>query len=165
MTDLNTLTLKQTLDKLNNKKISLAELYQDLDQAVAANNKNFNIYLNLNQAAQAQSEQVQDRELKGVPIAVKDNFCTTELPTTAGSKILEKFVPPYESTVTQRLKKAGAVVYGKTNMDAWAHGSSTETSDFGRTLNPRNIEHLPGGSSGGSAAAVAGDLAIACHWQ
>ena len=161
MTDLNTLTLKQTLDKLNNKKISLAELYQDLDQAVAANNKNFNIYLNFNQTAQAQSEQVQDRELKGVPIAVKDNFCTTELPTTASSKILEKFVPPYESTVTQRLKKAGAVVYGKTNMDAWAHGSSTETSDFGRTLNPRNIEHLPGGSSGGSAAAVAGDLAIA----
>ena len=161
MTDLNTLTLKQTLDKLNNKKISLAELYQDLDQAVAANNKNFNIYLNLNQTAQEQSGQVQDRELKGVPIAVKDNFCTTELPTTAGSKILEKFVPPYESTVTQRLKKAGAVVYGKTNMDAWAHGSSTETSDFGRTLNPRNIEHLPGGSSGGSAAAVAGDLAIA----
>lgn len=157
---LNQLTLKTALDKISSKEISLKELYQDLTTAISAKNPSLNIYLNLENDPYTLANQVKDKPLKGMPIAVKDNFCTTNLPTTASSKNLETFIPPHESTVTKKLKEAGGVVFGKTNLDAWAHGSSTETSAFGRTLNPRNQDHLPGGSSGGSAAAVASDLAL-----
>lgn len=97
--------------------------------------------------------------LDGIPVAVKDLFCTRGVLTSAASKMLYNFVPPYDSSCWLKLQNAGAVLIGKANLDEFASGSSTETSAYGLTRNPFNIEHVPGGSSGGSAAAVAADLA------
>lgn len=94
--------------------------------------------------------------LAGIPIGIKDNLCTQGVPTTCASKILQNFVPPYESTVTQKLIDAGAVMVGKTNLDEFAMGGSSETSAYAKTANPWDTSRVPGGSSGGSAAAVAG---------
>ena len=157
---LNKLTLAQTIEGLKNKKFSHRELYADVQKNIEEKNKSLNIYLTLNNQALDQAEKLLNTPLAGAPIAIKDNYCTRDFRTTASAKVLDKFKPQFDATVIKKLKNAGGVMIGKTNMDAWAHGSSTETSDYGRTLNPRNTEHLPGGSSGGSAAAVAADLAI-----
>lgn len=110
-------------------------------------------------AAAAVQEKIEKGELNGVlagvPVAVKDNLCTEGMRTTCSSKILENFVPTFSAEAVVNLEKAGAVVIGKTNMDEFAMGSTTETSAYGVTRNPWNTDHVPGGSSGGSAAAVA----------
>lgn len=166
---LNTLTLKQALEKLEKKEVSLSEIYADVKTSIDTQNKKLNAYLTINEAAFEDVETLSNTDtntnaktnLMNLPIAVKDNFCTMGMRTTASAAILDEFIPEFESTATKKLQEHGGVVIGKTNLDAWAHGSSTETSDFGRTLNPRNPDYLPGGSSGGSAAAVASDMCIA----
>lgn len=131
--------------------------------------KEYNCFVTVDrEAALKRSEEVQEKinsgeltsPLAGVPVAIKDNMCTEGMLTTCSSKILENFYPTYTSQAVLNLEKAGAVILGKTNMDEFAMGSTTETSYFGATKNPWNSEHVPGGSSGGSCAAVAAEECI-----
>ncbi len=155
----NELTLKKATELLEKKDISLEDIYKDTFSAINGGKK-LNVYLTLNEKALDEAKLQVGKPFKGIPFAIKDNFLTKGMETTASSNVLKGFIPPYESTVTKKIKESGGVVIGKTNMDAWAHGSSTETSDFGPTLNPRNPGYLPGGSSGGSAAAIAANMAF-----
>jgi len=163
---LHQLSIEQIHQGLTNKDFTVQELVEHLLKRINQYNQDFNIFLTINPNAIDHARDIDKqiakhgvtKPLQGIPIAVKDNFLTKDLITTASSKLLKRYLPQYESTVTQKLRDAGAIIIGKTNMDAWAHGSSTESSDFGPTLNPWNKNHLPGGSSGGSAAAVAAQL-------
>ncbi len=166
---IHTLSISETLKGLSAKSFSSVEATKECLNASHKHNPKLNAFVTiceneaLKQAFRADELRAQGQEfpLLGIPIVVKDNFCTIGIRTTASSKMLDKFIPPYDATVIQRLKNAGAVIIGKTNMDAWAHGSSTETSDYGSSRNPWDITKSPGGSSGGSAAAVASDCTIA----
>jgi aspartyl-tRNA(Asn)/glutamyl-tRNA(Gln) amidotransferase subunit A len=167
--NINTLTILESKEGLKKRNFSSLELtIACLDQIKKTDSKlNALVTITQNQAL----EQARNADkalidgvqlpLLGIPLVIKDNFSTKGVKTTASSKVLENYIPPYDATVVKKLKDAGMVLLGKTNMDAWAHGSSTETSDFGPTKNPWNIKHLPGGSSGGSAAAVASNQCIA----
>lgn len=143
------------------KKVSVVELVQESLDAIAANESHHAI-LEVNTAALDHARELDEKiaagevegELLGVPYIAKDNFLTVGTHTTASSNILKPFEAPFESTATQKLKDAGAIMVAKANLDAFAHGSSTENSDFGPTKNPVNPDYVPGGSSGGSAAAV-----------
>ena len=151
------------------KKIKAGEItVKEAVQAVIDRAKEvepvINSYVTLDEAgAFAQAEEIQKKidageltgPLAGVPVAIKDNMCIKEQLTTCSSKILSNFKPTYTAEAVENLKKAGAVIIGKTNMDEFAMGSTTETSYYGPTRNPHNTAHVPGGSSGGSCAAVA----------
>lgn len=173
MTDLTKLTLADALDGLKAKKFSSREITQDFVQAIEAS-RVLNAYvvetpekaLEMADAADARLAKGEGGKLEGAPIGVKDLYCTKGVRTTACSNILGEFTPTYESTVTQNLWDEGAVMLGKLNMDEFAMGSSNETSRFGPPINPwrrsgDNAGLTPGGSSGGSAAAVSGDLCLA----
>jgi aspartyl-tRNA(Asn)/glutamyl-tRNA(Gln) amidotransferase subunit A len=136
---------------VRDNKLSAREVNSLYSERSRKHNPTLNAYVTLGVGIQEKSLQ----------IAIKDNFCTKGIRTTASSKLLENFIAPYESTVTYKLLDAGISPLGKTNMDAWAHGSSTETSDYGPSKNPFDISRIPGGSSGGSASAVAAGLSVA----
>lgn len=155
---LNQLTLTQALAGVAKKSFSAAEVWQACRQEIDQHNRDLNVFLSLTPDFSAATPA---GPLAGLPLALKDNFCWRGLATTASSNVLRHFQPPYTATVVDKLQTAGASFLGKTNLDAWAHGSSTVSSDFGPTKNPRNPAHFPGGSSGGSAAAVAGDFCLA----
>jgi aspartyl-tRNA(Asn)/glutamyl-tRNA(Gln) amidotransferase subunit A len=160
--NLNQLNLQEAKDGLKSKKFSSVELVSDCINQIKNNAKNINSFVTICEES-ALSEALNadlSKPLGGIPIAIKDNYCTKNIKTTASAKLLENYIPQYDATTIEKLKSAGAIIIGKTNMDAWAHGSSTETSDYGTTHNPWNLNHLPGGSSGGSAAAMAADEAI-----
>lgn len=155
---LSCLTVRQYLDGLAKKQFSAKEVATDVWTNTIHCNGMYNIFTTLlPEPAQIK----QTGALQGAPMALKDNILTKDIRTTASAKVLDSFIPPYNATIAQKLDSAGMTLVGKTNLDAWAHGSSTETSDYDRTLNPNNPEHLPGGSSGGSAAAVAANCCLA----
>ncbi len=170
MNDLNRLTIQDALTGLKRKKFSSTELVKACLRQIEKVETKIHAFITvckqeaLKQAAQADQLLVSGttkQKLLGIPISIKDNFCTKDIRTTASSKVLDNFIPPYNATVWQKLKDEGAILIGKTNLDAWAHGSSTETSDYGPTANPWDISCLPGGSSGGAAASVAADEVLA----
>jgi len=148
--------------KIASGEITPREVVQAYLQRVETLDSNINAFVHLDQdSIFTQVEKLESSrvfgKLYGIPVAIKDNICVEGEPTTCCSKILENFSPPYSATVVTRLKNEGAILFGKTNMDEFAFGSSCETSCYGPTCNPRDRERVPGGSSGGSAAAVAAD--------
>src|SRR3989344_6231285 len=160
--NLNELTITKAQEGLKAKKFSSVELTKACLNRIKQIEPKINAFITVceDQAIESAEHadrlisQKDDKSLLGIPVSIKDNFCTYGIRTTASSIVLDEFIPPYDATVVSRIKEAGAIILGKTNMDAWAHGSSTETSDYGTTKNPWNINHLPGGSSGGAAASV-----------
>jgi aspartyl-tRNA(Asn)/glutamyl-tRNA(Gln) amidotransferase subunit A len=155
---------------LSTKKVSARELADAFFRRIGARNRELNAFLTLSperayaQAAKVDASVAAGRPLPplaGVPIAIKDVISTRGVKTTCGSKILENYVPPYDATAVERLEAAGAVLLGKTNCDEFAMGSSNENSAYGAVRNPEATDRVPGGSSGGSAAAVAAGLAVA----
>ncbi len=169
MSTLHALTIHESQDLLQRREISSVELTQAYLDRIDAVDGRVHAYLHiatesaLAQAAEADERRTagEDNPLLGVPLAIKDMITLEGMPTTAASRILEGFMPPYEATAVQRLRKRGAVFLGKTNTDEFAMGWSTETSAFGTTSNPYDLDRVPGGSSGGSAAAVAADETVA----
>ena len=168
--ELYNLTISEIAKKIKEKSVSIKEVLDSVYSRIDNVDKKIGAYITLTKEnAYKKAEMLQKRlddgedigVLGGVPIAIKDNICTNGVKTTCASRMLEDFVPFYDATVIEKLEKSGAIILGKLNMDEFAMGSSTETSYIKKTKNPWDTARVPGGSSGGSAAAVAADMAFA----
>lgn len=168
--ELNSLTIHEIVNKIKSKEVTIREVLDSVYSRIDAVESKINAYITLTKEyAYIRADQLQKKLdagedigfLGGVPIAIKDNICMKDVKTTCASKMLENFVSPYDATVIERLESAGAIIIGKTNMDEFAMGSSTESSYFKKTLNPWDTSRVPGGSSGGSSSAVSSDMAFA----
>lgn len=159
-------TAVELAEAIKKKEVTVMEAVEAVLQQIKAKEERLHCYVTIDEdGARKQAQEIQEKidagelngPLAGVPVAIKDNMCTKGMLTTCSSKILGNFIPTFSSEAVLNLQKAGAVILGKTNMDEFAMGSTTETSAFGATRNPWQEEHVPGGSSGGSAAAVAAE--------
>ena len=157
------LTVKELSEKIQKKEIKSEEITKTFLDRINKAEKNVKAFLCLDEEnALKEAREIDEKRVKGedlpkyagIPVAIKDNICTKGIKTTCASKILNNFVPPYDATVIKKVKNAGLVIIGKTNMDEFAIGSSTENSAMQITKNPWDLNCVPGGSSGGSAAAV-----------
>lgn len=160
-------SIKELVDKIQNKEISCTEVIEYYIKQIEKKEDKIDAFLLLDtENALKKAKELDERiakgenvgKLSGIPIAIKDNMCTTGVVTTCASKMLQDFVPPYDATVIKKLQAEDAILIGKTNLDEFAMGSSTENSAFKITKNPIDISRVPGGSSGGSAAAVGGEM-------
>ena len=167
---LNELTIHELRDMLKNKETTVVEITKAYLDRIKEIDSKLKCYITVcEEEALKQAEEIQKKYdngedtgwICGIPIALKDIFCTDGIKTTCASKMLENFVPPYDATVVKKIKENNGILLGKTNMDEFAMGSSTEHSSFFKTKNPWNQDYVPGGSSGGSAAAVSSNLATA----
>ncbi len=167
--ELYSLSIEEALTAIDKGEISPVELTEAIFKRIEAVEDKIHSFVTLDKEnSLIQARRTEDNIRKniklpfaGLPVAIKDNICTEGVRTTCSSKMLENFVPPYNSTVVKKLKEQGCILIGKTNLDEFAMGSSTENSSFGATRNPWDVTRVPGGSSGGSAAAVAADMCIA----
>lgn len=166
--DITRLTASQIREKYETKELTVPQVVKAYFEKIKADDEKIKAYITLcEEEAMQKAEAVQKKydageklgELAGVPIAIKDNMCTKGIRTTCASKMLENFIPPYDATVIKKINDSDAIILGKVNMDEFAMGGSTENSAFFKTHNPVNLNKVPGGSSGGSAAAVAGGMA------
>lgn len=164
--DLKNLTIKQANEGLKKKDFSAVDLAKAFLEQIEKTNDTLNSFVTISKAEALKKAEQADKAgdfslpLTGIPVAIKDMFCTNGIRTTASSKILENYTPPYSATSVRVIEDQNGVIVGKTNLDEFACGSSTETSYFGQTKNPWDLERVPGGSSGGSVAAVAANQAI-----
>src|SRR3990167_1269484 len=154
-------TIQGLRESLKKKHFSSESVVKDCLREIE-DNKNLNAFITVcEKEADKKIKEGADLPLLGVPISIKDMYLTKGIRTTAASKVLDDYIPQYSATAVKKLENAGAIILGKTNCDAWAHGSSGENSDYGPTENPYLKDYVPGGSSSGSAVSVAANMCFA----